>query len=273
MADAAVRLALADAAQRLIVSATPRLDAELMMAHLLGVPRGTMLLSHQDDPVPEGFEALVQRRLAHEPIAAITGTRGFWTIDLVVGPGAFIPRADTETLIEVAVDYFAGRAPAKILDLGTGPGTLLLAALDQWPDAQGIGVELSPDAIRYAHANAERLGLANRARIVPGRWAEAIDERFDLVLCNPPYVATSDPLPDEVLLYEPALALFGGEDGLDDYRRVIPELPRLLAPGGAAVLEIGWTQSEAVTALALDQGFSVQVRNDLGGRPRAVLLT
>ncbi|MES2989037.1 MAG: peptide chain release factor N(5)-glutamine methyltransferase [Pseudomonadota bacterium] len=268
-----VRAALADATRRINVSETPRLDAELLMAHLLGMPRNTMLMAHLEDAVPEGFEALIARRLAHEPIAAMTGTRGFWTIDLQVGPGAFIPRADTETLLEVAVEFFGARAPAKILDLGTGPGTLLLAALDQWPQAQGVGVERSPDAIRYAHANAERLGFTDRARIQPGIWAEGIDERFDLVLCNPPYVATSEPLPDEVLLYEPAMALFGGPDGLDDYRRVIPELPRLIAPGGCAVLEIGWTQAEAVSALAVDQGFSLRVRNDLGGRPRAVLLT
>src|SRR3569623_3259819 len=133
-----IRAALADAARDLApVSGTPRLDAELLMAHALGVTREQVLLRHLDDPTPDAFAALLDRRLAHEPVAYITGTREFWTIELAVGPGALIPRPDSETLIEAAVDQFAGRAPAPILDLGTGPGTLLLAALAQWPEACG----------------------------------------------------------------------------------------------------------------------------------------
>jgi len=232
-----------------------------------------MILGHLDDITPAVFAAMVERRLAHEPVAQITGTRGFWTIDLEVGPGAFIPRADTETLIEAAIAHFGERAPATILDLGTGPGTLLLAALDQWPRARGLGVERSDAARAYALRNAERLGMADRARIVPGAWAEGIDERFDLVLCNPPYVATSDDIPDEVLLYEPIEALFAGPDGLDDYRVLAPELPRLIAPGGAAVIEIGWTQGEAVSALLQAEGLNTALRRDLGDRPRAIIAT
>lgn len=271
MAETPVRVALAEAAQRINVSETPRLDAELLMAHALGVPRNAMLLDHLDDASPPAFAALVERRLAHEPVAAITGTRGFWTIDLEVGPGAFIPRADTETLIEAAVGHFAGRAPpASILDLGTGPGTLLLAALDQWPGARGLGVERSPAALAYARRNAERLGLTARARLVEGVWARGVHERFDLVLSNPPYVAETEALDDEVLLYEPAMALFGGADGLDPYREIVPELPRLLAPGGVAVLEIGWTQADAVSALVEAAGLVPHLHRDLGNRPRAI---
>src|SRR5690242_410669 len=146
-----VRSALAAAAAELsVVSDTPRLDAELLMAHALGTSRDDLLLRHFDDPAPAAFAPLLARRLMHEPIAYITGTRAFWTIDLAVGPGALVPRADSETLIEAAVEHFADRPPATILDLGTGPGTLLLAALDQWPEATGLGIDRSAQALRMA---------------------------------------------------------------------------------------------------------------------------
>ena len=267
-----VRVALVEATARIArISESPRLDAELLMAHALGVPRNRMLLAHLDDPVPDGFAPLVERRLQHEPVAHLTGLRGFWTIDLEVGPGAFIPRADTETLIDAAVAHFGARAPATILDLGTGPGTLLLAALDQWPAARGVGVEQSDAACGFALRNAARLGLTDRAQIVAGTWAQAIEARFDLVLTNPPYVATRDPLPREVLDYDPAEALFGGEDGLDAYRVIVPELPRLLTPAGIAVIEIGASQADAVAAMLHAAGMTVAMRRDLGNRPRALL--
>jgi release factor glutamine methyltransferase len=266
--------ALAAATKRLAqASDTPRFDAELLMAHALGVERGDLLLGHMRASVPDAFEALVARRLAHEPVAYITGMRGFWTIDLQVGPGVLIPRADSETLIEMAIEHFGGRAPATILDLGTGPGTLLLAALDQWPQARGLGVDQSEAALYYARANAGRLGMADRAEFRLGDWAKGIGARFDLVLANPPYIGSGETIGEEVRRFEPHSALFAGEDGLADYRIILPQLRGLLAPGGAGVLEIGWMQAEAVSALALDQGFSPRVRNDLGGRPRAVLIT
>lgn len=267
-----IRAALAAAAQRLSdVSDSPRLDAELLMAHALGIERDALLLGRLDDAVPAGFEALVDRRLAHEPIAYITGTRAFWTIDLRVGPGVLIPRPDSETLIEAAIEHFAGKAPKRILDLGTGPGTLLLAALDQWPEATGLGVDASDVALGYARRNAEAFG--DRVELRLGDWAEGVDEAFDLILCNPPYVGTEEAIGEDVRRHEPHGALFAGAEGLDDYRRIIPQLRRLVAPGGAAVLEIGWTQAEAVSALGREQGFAVTVRNDLGGRPRVVLLS
>jgi release factor glutamine methyltransferase len=269
-----IRAALAAAAQRLAdMSDTPRLDAELLMAHALGVPRDDLLLRRLDDPVPEAFEALVARRLACEPIAYITGSRAFWTIDLAVGPGALVPRPDSETLIEAAIAYFEARAPATILDLGTGPGTLLLAALDHWRDARGLGIDRSEQALDYARANAMRLGMAGRADFRAGDWGEGMDRTFDLILANPPYIGTGENLPEDVRRYEPASALFAGPDGLDDYRRIIPDLPRLLAPGGAAILEIGWTQAEAVSAIARNFDFDPIAYRDLGGRPRAIRLT
>jgi release factor glutamine methyltransferase len=258
---------------RFTFSETARLDAELLMAHALGITREQLLLRHLDDAEPAPFAALVERRAAHEPIAYITGTRAFWTIDIAVGPGVLIPRADSETLIEAAIEHFAGRAPARILDLGTGPGTLLLAALDQWPTASGVGVDMSDTALALARVNAARLGMASRASFVSGDWGVGIAEHFDLILANPPYVGTGESLPDEVRAHEPAGALFAGPDGLDDYRVIAPQLPALLAPGGAAILEIGATQAEAVTALLVAQGLAVTLRNDLGGRPRALVAT
>ena len=273
MPGSTIRAALTDAAARLHFSETPRLDAELLMAQALGVSREQLLLRHLDDPVLATFAALLDRRLAHEPIAYITGTRDFWTINLAVGPGALIPRPDSETLIEAAVAYFVGRAPATILDLGTGPGTLLLAALADWPDAVGVGVDASPQALDYARGNAERLGMSGRAGFIEGNWADTIEQRFDLVLANPPYIATDEALPPDVRDHEPATALFAGPDGLDDYRIIAGQLPRLIAPGGMAAIEIGATQADAVTALLTTQGLSVTLRRDLAGRDRCLVVT
>ena len=269
-----VRGALAAAAQRLAaISETPRLDAELLMAHALGTTREQLLLRHLDDPAPAAFAGLLERRLAHEPVAYITGTRDFWTISLAVGSGVLIPRPDSETLIEAAVEHFAGRAPATILDLGTGPGTLLLAALAQWPDARGLGVDASAVAIDYASRNAQLLDLADRASFRIGDWAAGIAQRFDLILCNPPYIATDEQLPADVRDHEPGAALFAGSDGLDDYRIIAAQLPRLIAPGGMAAIEIGATQAMMVSELLTAQGLRVAIRRDLAGRDRCLMVT
>lgn len=267
-----LRQALTQATTRIAtLSDSPRLDAELLAAHALGCSRETMLLARLDDPAPAGFEALVERRLTHEPVAYITGSRAFWTIDLLVGPGVLVPRADSETLIEAAVDHFAGHAPARILDLGTGPGTLLLAALAEWPGATGLGVDASEPALNYARGNGEALGMADRVTWVQGDWTVGIDGPFDLILANPPYIGTDEALPHEVAGHEPAGALFAGADGLDEYRRIIPDLPRLLQPGGIAAIEIGHEQGDAVLALVADVGLPARLVRDLGGRARCVV--
>ncbi|MCP3731670.1 peptide chain release factor N(5)-glutamine methyltransferase [Sphingomonas sp. MG17] len=269
-ASSNIRSAITEAAAR-IDSATPRLDAELLMAHALGVPREAMLLKHLGNPAPDAFAALVDRRLAHEPVAYITGSRGFWSIDLQVGPGVLVPRADSEALIEAAVAHCPDRtARLRILDLGTGPGTLLLAALAEWPGAQGLGIDASDTALDYARRNADALGLADRAAFQRGDWLDGIEGAFDLILCNPPYIGTGEALGAEVRDHEPNEALFAGADGLDDYRRIIPALPARLAPSGIAILEIGWTQADAVSALVRAAGLMPAVRHDLGGRPRVV---
>jgi len=271
MADS-IRAALADAARRFSFSATPRLDAELLMAHALAVERDALLLGDLSAPAPPGFALLVERRLRHEPVAFLTGTRGFWTIDLHVEPGVLVPRADSETLIEAAVARFGDRGPRSIIDLGTGSGALLLAALAQWPEARGIGVDASPHAVRVATLNAQRLGMTERARIVTGGWAGE-GGPHDLLLCNPPYVATGADLPAEVRDHEPASALLAGEDGLDDYRAIAPLLRGQLAPGGVACIEIGSDQGGSAADLFRAQGLDVAVRQDLGGRDRCLVVT
>ncbi|PTS77632.1 peptide chain release factor N(5)-glutamine methyltransferase, partial [Sphingomonas sp. HMWF008] len=188
-------------------------------------------------------------------------------------PGVLVPRADSETLLEAAVEHFRGHPPATILDLGTGPGTLLLAALDQWPEAHGLGIDASDEALGYARRNAEALGSTSRAVFRTGNWAHGVAGHFDLIFSNPPYIGTAETLPDEVREHEPATALFAGPDGLADYRIIAPQLPALLAPGGAAILEIGATQAASVTALLEAEGFAVALRHDLGGNPRALIAT
>lgn len=267
------RAALADAAARFAFSATPRLDAELLLAHALGMSRERLLLNLDDHHVPLAFADFVERRERHEPVAYITGARAFWTIELHVAPGVLIPRADSETLIEVAVAHFAGTpGPARILDLGTGSGALLLAALDQWREAIGIGLDASDAALDIARRNAERLGMTARARFERRGW-EGQAPPYDLILCNPPYVAEGDAPPPEVADWEPTAALFAGADGLDAHRVIAPVLRPQLAPGGVACIEIGADQAPAAAALFEDEGLAVAICRDLAGRERCLVVT
>lgn len=237
------------------VSDTPELDLKLLREH-----------ARNDDE----FESLVARRLSHEPVAYIIGTRGFWTVDLDVTPAVLIPRPDSETLIEAAVAHFGTAGPQRILDLGTGSGALLLAALDHWPGATGVGVDASEAALAIAARNADRIA-PGRAQLRVGNWTDGIEESFDLVLCNPPYVETGADLESQVRDYEPACALFAGADGLDAYRSLVPQLAHVT--GGIACIEIGHTQGSAVTALLESEDFEVNCRKDLGGRDRCLLAT
>ena len=267
--------ALADATRQLSeTSDTPRLDAELLMAEALHIDRDKLLLSPPDRDVPKRFWSMVKRRGKGEPIAYLTGRRAVWNIDLHGGPGVLVPRPDTEVLIASALEHFDGSAgPKRIIDLGTGPGTLLLAAIDIWPTAIGIGIDVSRKALSYASANARRLGLEGRVKLVQGDWAKGLAEKFDLILCNPPYVAEGAELGAGVREFEPDEALFAGKTGLDAYRVLAPQLPRLLNQGGLAAVEIGHDQADAVTALLARDGLKAKVATDLGNRPRAVLLT
>jgi release factor glutamine methyltransferase len=266
--------ALREAAATLApTSDTARLDAELLMARALAVSRSELLLRHTGDSVPEGFAALVRRRQAHEPIAYILGEQEFCGLAFKVTPDVLIPRGDSEVLVEAAL---AARPEARrVLDCGTGSGALLLAVLDELPEANGVGLDRSSAALAVARGNAARLGLADRANFVAADWTLAgwaadLGGQFDLILANPPYVEEAADLAPSVHAHEPHGALFAGPEGLDDYRVLIPQLPGLLAPLGVAVIEIGHAQAEAVTAIAVAVGFAATLHRDLGDRPRAL---
>jgi release factor glutamine methyltransferase len=254
-----------------------------------------MLLRHMQDEMPGAFEALIERRANHEPVAYILGRKEFYGLELEVTPAVLIPRADSETLIDTAREAFADQSPKRILDLGTGSGALLLAALTIWPEAEGQGLDQSLDALHVATRNARRhantpiafVGYGPKelpppkpdrgfARFVQRDWRERAWYqhlgRFDLVLCNPPSVEENAAIGLDVRDWEPAEALYAGPEGLDDYRILVPQLSTLLNPGGVAVLEIGATQADAVSQIAASAGFASELRRDLGGRPRALIL-
>ncbi|MGE3690350.1 MAG: peptide chain release factor N(5)-glutamine methyltransferase [Novosphingobium sp.] len=263
-----------EAAERLATSSdTPRLDAEVLMAHALGVSRSDLLLRHMAGTAPSEFAPLIERRARHEPVAYITGIQAFFGLELAVTSDVLIPRGDSEVLVERAV---AARPDARsVLDCGTGSGALLLAVLAQLPEAQGTGIDASLAALSVARINARRLnmdraGFHRRDWREPG-WADGLG-LYDLILANPPYVEEAAGLAPSVRHFEPAGALFSGPDGLDDYRILIPQLPGLLAPGGLAFVEIGHTQADAVTAIAASVGLSAALHNDLAGRPRVLEL-
>ncbi len=261
-------------------SDTARLDAELLMAHALGVSRSDMLLRAMRDPAPEGFPALAERRAAHEPVAYITGWTEFYGRRFDVRPGVLIPRPDSEVLIEAALELVPD--PRRVLDIGTGSGALLFTILMEKPKAAGIGIDASMEAIEIALDNGIGLDaehhftddwdwhLMQRDWRTTG-WADDLGT-FDLVLCNPPYVENDAVLDADVRNYEPASALFAGPEGLDDYRILIPQLRGLMAPGGITIVEIGANQAEAVRDLATASGFTVELRRDLAERPRALVL-
>ena len=248
-------------------------EARLLLAHVMQIDQ-TGLLSRRDQLSDlSAYSAFLDRRVAREPIAYILGQQGFWTLDLAVSSATLIPRADSETLVEAAK---ALPGPIRsILDLGTGTGCLLLAVLTVFPSAQGIGVDRNPAAAALAARNAVTTGLSDRTLFVTGNWATAINARFDLVISNPPYIRRGDfgDLMPEVAEHEPRLALDGGPDGLDAYRRIVAALPALLAPNGQAILEIGATQFTDVARLAKSHGFQVTSKRDLSGHERAAMLS
>ena len=286
-----------DAVERLRVAGVdnPRLDARILWAHAQSNPpleggsknpkdfsgRGStpaigpspkfaaQISTHPqgEGEVSERFEELIQRRIAREPVAYITGHKEFWSLDFAVGPGVLIPRPETETLVEQVLKHFPDRAtPLEVLDLGTGTGCLLVAVLSEYANARGVGVDSSPQALGWARRNVEKHG--SYARLRQGDFAAATGA-YDVILTNPPYIRSEDiaTLAPEVRLYEPVQALDGGADGLDAYRLLAPEIERLLKPGGLAFLEIGAGQGPAMGKLMK----TVEIVPDLAGIDRCVI--
>lgn len=257
-------------------AAIDAVDAEHLLLHVLARPR-SWLFAHADDAVTAteaaGFRALVERRAQGEPVAYLTGSRGFWTLELAVTPATLVPRPDTELLVELALARLPADADARVADLGTGSGAIALAIAKERPLAQMVATDASAAALEVAQGNARRNGLGNVA-FRAGSWlAPLAGERFDLVASNPPYIAEGDPhLSQGDLRFEPAMALSSGVDGLDDIRTIVKAAPAYLRPGGWLLLEHGWDQGDAVRALLLDAGFvEATTERDLEGRDRVTL--
>ncbi|MDX7951410.1 peptide chain release factor N(5)-glutamine methyltransferase [Lichenihabitans sp. Uapishka_5] len=254
------------------------LDARIFIEDATGLGAAALMAETPLDPAATAtLEAWVARRLAGEPVFRIIGRREFWGLDLAVTPDVLDPRPDTETIVEAALRALGPRrtAPLRICDLGTGSGAILAALLSECRQARGWGVDRSRSACGVARHNLAGLGLDDRALVLQGSWGAALPEGgFDLVASNPPYIETAviPTLATEVRDHDPALALDGGPDGLACYRLIAADLPRLLAPGGIAVLEVGAGQAAAVADLMRQAGLvEHDSRRDLGGHERAVL--
>ena len=268
-----VASALRDAVARL-AGDEARAEAERLLGHALGRPR-SWLYAHAVDAVDaadiERLDALVARRAAGEPIAQITGRRGFWTLDLEVTRDTLVPRPETETLVELALARLP-RTPARVLDLGTGTGAIALALASERPELDVTAVDASAAALAVAARNAA--ACAARVRFREGSWfAPVAGESFALIAANPPYLADDDPhLREGDLRFEPAMALSSGVDGLDAIREIAAAAPAHLDPGGWLLVEHGWTQGDAVRSLFAEAGLvDVSTARDLEGRERVTL--
>ncbi len=256
---------------------SPVIDARLLVQAAAGATR-TDIISDPYRPLSAeqsaDLERLLSRRERREPISHILGVKGFWKIMVRVTPDVLTPRPETETILDVVLAYHGPLERFRLLDLGVGSGAILLAILAERPNAVGLGVDVSSEALAVARENAANLGLAGRAALLRGDWTAGLeDEGFDLVVSNPPYIKSGDvaALDPEVRDHEPHLALDGGPDGLDAYRRLAVEIPRVLRPGGRFAVEIGWDQGPAVAALFMAAGAAeVRIVRDLGDRDRVV---
>jgi release factor glutamine methyltransferase len=261
---------------------SPELDARLLVGHVLGLDHaalaaaGARVLGAEE---ASAIAALAHRRLAREPVARIIGMKEFWSLKLRVDAATLVPRPETETIVEAALAAIEMQKPRsralRAADLGTGCGAILLALLSELPNGFGVGTDMSPRALIVASGNARRLGLT-RAAFVACDMAAALRGPFDVIVSNPPYVASGDiaKLAPEVRLFDPRLALDGGADGLDCYRAIAAATPPLLAPDGVLVVELGAGQAEAVAALFAAAGLAPSPpQPDLNGVPRALVAT
>ncbi|TAJ87072.1 MAG: peptide chain release factor N(5)-glutamine methyltransferase [Reyranella sp.] len=259
-----------------------RFEARLLLSHATGLTV-EQLISRGPDPAPASARTalrdLTARRVRREPMAYILGEREFWGLPFKVSPAVLVPRPDSETVIETVLDLLPDRSrKLRILDLGLGSGCLLLTLLREYPQASGVGIDASEAALAIARANAEALGVASRARLAIGDWRQAgwserLDGPFDLLVSNPPYIesAAVEGLMPEVATHEPRLALDGGTDGLAAYRIITAQAPKLVVPGGWAVVEVGERQAPEIASLFAAAGLAPQsARKDLGGIERVV---
>lgn len=286
-----IKAALAKATEALDQKGIPtaRLDASLLLRHVLGLSREA-LLRDGDNTMNKNdimaFEALVARRLQYEPIAYITGQKEFWSLDFCVTRDTLIPRPDSETLIEAALKRVRDRGnnmreraqgqakPIALLDIGTGTGCLLIALLKEIPEARGIGLDNSKPALQVASGNAKKHGVDSRAEFIESHWCDAINGKFDLIISNPPYIADAEmgALMPDVLKYEPHTALVAGGDGLDAYRALAPQVATRLNPGGWMLFEVGHAQADAVAVLLEQTGLECEPHaRDLAGIARGVI--
>jgi release factor glutamine methyltransferase len=258
---------------------SPELDARILLQEAAEIDAAE-LARHPDRPLgkvaAERLSQFVARRLGREPVARILGVREFWGLPFRLSAATLEPRPDTETVVEAALASLVDRrASLQILDLGTGTGCLLVALLHELPASSGLGIDRSLEAAKTARRNARLNGVEGRAAFAVGDWAAAVAGRFDLVVANPPYIATRElaDLQPEVRLHDPPAALDGGPDGLSAYRAILAAAPRLLKRGGSLVVEIGVDQEAAVTGLARQAGVRIERSvKDLGDRPRAMLM-
>jgi len=283
-----VRHVLATETRRLRASSqSPRLDAEILLAHVLGSTREHLYAEPERELSPAEharLRELVARRARHEPIAYLTGRKAFHDIELGVNEHTLIPRPETETLVEVALEKLSELdalrrrpTPLRVLDIGTGSGAVALAIAKARPDVRAVGVDVNYRALEQARLNAEVLGLAGRCRFLASDLYAEVPRGslFDLIVSNPPYVADDElaATPPDVHAYEPHVALLGGARGLDFYHRIVPAAPEFLASRGSLAVEIAEQRAVEVAAIFLEAGRfeQIELRNDLGGRPRVVV--
>lgn len=257
---------------------TPRLDAELLLAHALGIPREDLLLRLSDplrEEIYQQFQTFIERRAKHEPVARIVGSKEFWSLEFKLNDATLVPRPDSETLVEAALKKIPTDQPVRILDLGTGSGCLLLAILSERPKATGLGVDASLEALACARQNAKVLGLADRATFEKFDWIQDdwTGKPFDLIISNPPYISETDmdALQKEVRDFGPVAALNGGKEGLDDIRIILSRAREFLKKGSALIMEIGDGQAGAVMDIFKSSGFGeIIAHNDLAGKARVI---
>jgi release factor glutamine methyltransferase len=249
----------------------PQREARILLAAAMNTSR------LEREPTAEErarFAAFVARRATREPVAYILGRKEFWSLAFEVSPAVLIPRPESETIVETALARFKQQPPKSILDLGTGSGCLAVALLSEWKTSTGLGVDISQRAIDIARRNALRHGLGPRAMFAVGDWTETVRQRFDLIVSNPPYITAREllSLERDVAAFEPALALDGGDDGLDPLRRIASGLANVMRPGALAIIELGIDQAAAASRILVNAGLEVlQIAKDLGGRDRAIV--